>query len=609
MSARDGSGRGASTHLVAGSLALLTVATFAVSVGSVAIDPGDVVGIIASRVTPLSPEPTWTAAEEKIVWDLRVPRVLLAALVGAGLSVAGATLQAMVRNPLADPYLFGIASGASLAAVASIVLAPTALSALSLSGAAFVGAAATTLVVYAVAQQHGRVEPLRLILAGIAVGQVASALVTMILLNVTGPAGGISAVLAWLAGSLAGATWSSLQLPALVVALVTVTLMLSGRSLNALMSGDDAATSLGIDVGRFRLVTFLLTSLLVGTLVAESGAIGFVGLLVPHLARWMAGANPRSNAPGCSPVRSPPGRCGGSHRASHHRAERSARRRHDCARRRPVLHPPIATPIRVRSDVRSLDIRVDAVGVVIDGASILSDVGIEIGPGEIVGLIGPNGSGKTTLLRTIYRAIRPTAGAILVDDVAVEGFTARQHAQRVAVVAQDHPAEFDMTVLEVVEMGRTPHLRSWQRLSPDDEDIVAAAIDRVGLAGFEKRSISTLSGGERQRTLIARAVAQGGGVLLLDEPTNHLDIRAQLELLALLTESELTVVAALHNIALAARTCTQIVVLQDGRVVDSGPTTSVVTPALLRRVFGVLADISPDHGGKHLGVTITGLAP
>ncbi len=291
MSSRSEQGRRAWFPLAAGVGALAVVAMAAVAVGSVTIEPATVVRVVVDRATPWSTEPTWTAAQEHIVWNLRVPRVLLAALVGAGLAVAGAALQALVRNPLADPYLFGIASGASLAAVASIVLAPVALGALSLSGAAFAGAGVTTLVVYAVAQQRGRVDPLRLVLAGIAVGQVASALVTMILLSVTGPAGGISAVLAWLAGSLAGTTWSSLGAPTVVVLAVTALLVLRARALNALMSGDEAAISLGVDVGRFRLLTFLVTSLLVGTLVAQSGAIGFVGLLVPHLARWMTGAD------------------------------------------------------------------------------------------------------------------------------------------------------------------------------------------------------------------------------------------------------------------------------------------------------------------------------
>ncbi len=255
-----------------------------------------------------------------------------------------------------------------------------------------------------------------------------------------------------------------------------------------------------------------------------------------------------------------------------------------------------------------LEVRIRNLSVVADGAPILSDVELTIDPGEVVGLIGPNGSGKTTLLRSLYRALRPTAGAVLIDRVEIARMPPRTRAQQVAVVAQEHPADFDMRVDEIVAMGRTPHLRSWQRLGDEDRDVVAAAIARVGLAGLESRDLATLSGGERQRALIARALAQRSGVLLLDEPTNHLDIRAQLELLELLGESGTTVVAALHDIGQAARTCTSLVVLEGGRPVGVGRTADVLTPELVSQVFGVTATIRPIAGGTHLDVSVTGLA-
>ena len=226
--------------------------------------------------------------------------MLLAAIVGAGLAVCGAALQAMVRNPLADPYLFGISSGASMAAVATLTLTSTAAASLSLSAAAFIGAAATSIVVYVVARQRGRVEPLRLVLAGVAIGNVCSAITTFLILRRSGPGSGITAVLAWLAGSLAGASWSALAAPAIVLVVGTLTLMLQARSLNLIAAGDETATGLGINLQRFRLRLFALTSLIVGVLVAVSGAIGFVGLMIPHIIRRILGPDHRRLLPGCA---------------------------------------------------------------------------------------------------------------------------------------------------------------------------------------------------------------------------------------------------------------------------------------------------------------------
>lgn len=243
-----------------------------------------------------------------------------------------------------------------------------------------------------------------------------------------------------------------------------------------------------------------------------------------------------------------------------------------------------------------------AVQVEIDGQPILRGCDLTAEPGELIGLIGPNGSGKSTLLRTVYRALRPTAGAIHLGGDDVWGLSARDSALRTAVVAQEAPSDFDFTVEEVVSLGRTPHKRLFQTETQADRDLVQEAMRRVGITPFAHRVFSTLSGGEKQKTLLAKALAQQTRVLVLDEPTNHLDIKAQLELLELVRELGVTTLAALHELNLAAAYCDRIYVLNAGQVVASGRPAQVLTPEILADVFGVAAHggLNPATGRLHL---------
>ncbi|KOG91235.1 ABC transporter permease, partial [Streptomyces varsoviensis] len=207
-----------------------------------------------------------------------LPRALLAALVGAGLGVVGTAVQALVRNPLADPYLLGISSGASLGAVAAIVLGAGAGGALGLglSSAAFVGALAAFALVWAMARRGGGFSPLRLVLAGVGIGQFLSGFTSYLVLQ-AGDEQQTRGVLFWLMGSLGGAQWATLALPAIAVPLGLAALLGRARALNALLMGDETAAGLGVDVTRLRRELFVVTSVLTGVLVSVSGAIGVVG--------------------------------------------------------------------------------------------------------------------------------------------------------------------------------------------------------------------------------------------------------------------------------------------------------------------------------------------
>ena len=244
-------------------------------------------------------------------------------------------------------------------------------------------------------------------------------------------------------------------------------------------------------------------------------------------------------------------------------------------------------------------------GVVIDDRSIVDDVSIELRPGSFHGLVGPNGSGKSTLLRCVYRALRPSTGAVLLgDDDLWRRLDAREAARRRAVVTQDHPLDLDHSVRDVVLMGRAPHKRMFERDDRRDTEIAERALDTVGMGWAADRVVTTLSGGERQRVMLARALAQEAPVLVLDEPTNHLDIRAQLELLEMVRGLGLTTIAALHDLDQAASLCDEISMLREGRIVVSGPPAEVLTVDHLRDVFGVRAHLGrhPLTGRLHIAV-------
>jgi len=264
------------------------------SIGAVALPIGDVWGVVAAHVVPGS-APALDPVDDQIVWTLRAPRALLALIVGAGLAVAGAALQALVRNPLADPYVLGVASGASLGAVAVLALGSATVAGLSLSVAAFAGAMASMAMVFALARRGGIYSPGRVILAGVAIGYGASSATSFLQFQVD--AQELQGILFWLLGSLAGAQWADLGVPALAVLTTGGWLALQGRRLNALAIGEESAVALGVDLRRFRVALMVVSSVLVGAVIAVAGGIGFVGLVIPHVVRLLVGPDHRRLLP------------------------------------------------------------------------------------------------------------------------------------------------------------------------------------------------------------------------------------------------------------------------------------------------------------------------
>lgn len=249
-----------------------------------------------------------------------------------------------------------------------------------------------------------------------------------------------------------------------------------------------------------------------------------------------------------------------------------------------------------------MSLELQGLSVDIAGRRIVADVGFTVPNGSFTGLLGPNGSGKSTILKTIYRVHRPATGRLFLDGTDLLSLPPRKAARRIAVVSQEFTLEFDFTVLEMVMVGRTPHKRPFERDNETDHAMVDNAIQQVGCGELAHRGFNTLSGGEKQRVLIAQALAQGADHLILDEPTNHLDIRYQIETMELVSALGVTVLAAIHDLSLAALFCDTVQLIADGRIIAGGPPRSVITADMMRHAYGtdVLVIEHPDTGTPHL---------
>ncbi|MFC6152867.1 ABC transporter ATP-binding protein [Nocardioides yefusunii] len=225
---------------------------------------------------------------------------------------------------------------------------------------------------------------------------------------------------------------------------------------------------------------------------------------------------------------------------------------------------------------------------------VLCDAGFSVPVGSVTALVGPNGAGKSSLMRVLAGTVDSSHQAhVELDGIDLLGLKRRDRARRVALVEQELRAEFSLTVRQVVEMGRIPHESPWAVAAPE-VGIVEEAMATAGVTAFADRLLGSLSGGEQQRVQMARALAQEPDLLLLDEPTNHLDVKAQQDALGLLRQvaaQGTTVVAALHDLNLAAGYCDHVVVLADGRVRAVGPVAEVLTAELVRETYGVAADV------------------
>ena len=251
-------------------------------------------------------------------------------------------------------------------------------------------------------------------------------------------------------------------------------------------------------------------------------------------------------------------------------------------------------------------LRAESVSFGYDEGFTLNDVSVTIPAGSLTGLLGPNGSGKTTLLKLLSGVLRPQTGRVMLGNRALTSMTRRELARYIASVPQEtHPA-FDYSVMEMVLMGRHPHLSAFQLEGPADFGIAREALEATGTGHLADRNYMTLSGGEKQRVVIASALAQSTEVLLLDEPTASLDLGYQLDVASLLArlnrEHTVTMVLATHDLNLAASLCERLVVMRGGRILTAGPTREVLTGDTVRQLYDVEADVQFHEAAGHVTV-------
>lgn len=235
----------------------------------------------------------------------------------------------------------------------------------------------------------------------------------------------------------------------------------------------------------------------------------------------------------------------------------------------------------------------------VNNQSILQNIDFAIQKGSFTGLLGPNGAGKSSILRCLYRYLKPYAGQVLFNQQDIWQVSATQYAQKVAVVLQESPSQFNLSVYDVVALGLVPHQAIFARTNNNEQQDVLTAIEQVGLIHKCRQAFESLSGGEKQRALIARAIVQKPELLIMDEPTSHLDVKYQIQIMELAKSLGITVIASFHDLNLASAVCDNLLVLKEGKLVAQGQPSSVINSEMLSDVFGVCAQISQHPQAEH----------
>lgn len=250
-------------------------------------------------------------------------------------------------------------------------------------------------------------------------------------------------------------------------------------------------------------------------------------------------------------------------------------------------------------DLASPLLRVSELGWKASGKQILSDINFEIREGEFVGLIGPNGSGKSSLMRCIYRVNQPDSGLVQFAGQNIWQQAPRETAKNIAVILQEHSDHMGLCVEEIVALGLTPHKQLFERDSREDRERLHNVLKRVDLSALAHSQFQHLSGGEKQRVMLARAMLQSPKLLIMDEPTNHLDIHYQIDMLRLVKQMNVSVLASFHDLNLAAAFCDRILLLEQGQLIKTGTPEDVLTEDMISRVYQTCALVDKNPVGQH----------
>jgi iron complex transport system permease protein len=568
---------------------------------------------------------TLSREQEMILFSLRLPRIALAIGSGAALALAGAAFQALLRNPLADPYVLGVSSGAALGAIVGILFASQFTFARPLLS--FVGAAAATFVVYWLARRAD--DPARLILAGVVISTLLASL--MVLLTTLADDIRLRNITFWLLGDLSSGSHELIGFLAFAVVLGAVVLIANARALNLMLVGERDAFALGVETARVRWIVFVTASLLTAAAVSTGGAIGYVGLVVPHLIRLASGTDNRLVLPASAfagaflvlladttartviaPRELPTGAITALVGAPVLVYLLVGRKRVRASAGCGVRNAEWSDPAPISKLKSQILLRLQTVKFSYDH-EILHNINLEVRAGEVVALLGPNGAGKSTLLNLAAGKLQPQTGEIFLREQLLAEFSRRAIAQQIALVAQASDLHFPLTALEYVLAGRFANTAGIGFDTPADIEIALQSLAATDTAQFAARSFNQLSSGEKQRVVLARALAQQPHLLLLDEPTANLDLAHQIALLKLVAQlthkHRLGALFVTHEINLAAEFADRIALLKDGKILACGTPNEVMTAELLQQVFNAsLLVTTHPHSGKPL-ITLTGTTP
>ena len=607
------------------SAVLFVVVVIALKLGAVPVSlyglGHDLLRVLFRQSSQLSSE------YQLIIFDIRLPRILLGIFVGASLSVAGASFQALLRNPLADPYVLGVSSGAAVGAIIALIIEPhlalaPAVAALLTPIGAFLGAALTITAVYFLGLREGQIDSGTLLLAGIISASFLQAIIMFFMSTLTG--GNYRGIAFWMMGEL------QTQPPHVVSLILRFGFFLAAGTIYTTASDLNSAPwrRKRSDAPRRGRASRSLGRLHCGVLVNGAGRFRQRRNRLRRLARAPRHASPlrlrssHSVANGrvwrrhrCSPRR---------HSRAHHRFSGGASRRcHDCHRRRAAFSLFNAQETSLSSYARSSasrssgdtgdfnsDIRLSVEQVSYAYSAnptqaplfTLEATSFQARPGEIVAIVGPNACGKSTLLKLIAGALEPLSGRVLLNGFVTHTLPHRTRGQRIAMVQQESPLLFPSRAWEFVLQGRHPYGRMLRFETEEDILIARNALAQVGAEHLSDRLMDQISGGEKQRVILARALAQQPLLLLLDEPTLHLDIGAQVDLLETLrrlaSADRYTVVVVTHELNLAGQYADQVALFQKGKCLRVGPPATVFQRELLEQVFQTPLTVELGSSGR-----------
>ena len=543
-----------------------------------------------------------------VVTEWRLPRVLMALLIGAALGVSGAIFQSLMRNPLGSPDVMGFNTGAWSGVLVAMVLFGQDLTAIAL--AAMVGGIVTSLLVWLLAWRNG-IDTFRLIIIGIGVRAMLVAFNTWLLLKAsleTALTAGL-----WNAGSLNGLTWAKTSPSAPIIILMFIAAALLVRRMRLLEMGDDTACALGVSVERSRLLMMLVAVVLTAAATALAGPISFIALVAPHIARRISGTARwgLTQAALCGALVTAGGR---SLRPTTVYAVSTSGWRRYRQPRRYLPYRLVNSGVSQKMTESVARLRGEQLTLGYGKYTVAENLTVEIPDGHFTAIIGPNGCGKSTLLRTLSRLMTPAHGHVWLDGEHIQHYASKEVARRIGLLAQNATTPGDITVQELVARGRYPHQPLFTRWRKEDEEAVTKAMQATGITHLADQSVDTLSGGQRQRAWIAMVLAQETAIMLLDEPTTWLDISHQIDLLELLSELNrekgYTLAAVLHDLNQACRYASHLIALREGKIVAQGAPKEIVTAELIERIYGLRCMIIDDPvAGTPLVVPLGRTAP